>query len=133
LDATSKQVLVAEETRIIEAGGHVKANRVNGQYHPRRFLKGINSLIRYTGRLALSRALGDFAYKKNKMLPPEKQIITADPDVLVHDLSHEDEFLVLASDGSSSSLFLQLRHPLILFAQGSGTVCPRKPLSTSSD
>jgi protein phosphatase PTC2/3 len=50
--------------------------------------------------LALSRALGDFRYKKNTSLPPEKQIITADPDVSVHDITEEDEFLVIACDGS---------------------------------
>lgn len=30
---------------------------------------------------------------------PEKQIITADPDVTIHEISEEDEFLVLACDG----------------------------------
>ena len=30
---------------------------------------------------------------------PEKQIITADPDVTVHEISEEDEFLVIACDG----------------------------------
>jgi protein phosphatase PTC2/3 len=55
----------------------------------------------------LSRALGDFEFKGNSMLSPEKQIITADPDILVHDINDEDEFLVLACDGSSPFLFLK--------------------------
>jgi len=69
-----------EKARITGAGGSVRSGRVNG-------------------RLALSRALGDFEFKKNTSLIPEDQIITANPDVLVHDTSEEDEFLVLASDG----------------------------------
>jgi hypothetical protein len=32
-------------------------------------------------------------------LGPEKQIITADPDVTCHEITHEDEFLILACDG----------------------------------
>ncbi|KAG2361708.1 PP2C-domain-containing protein [Suillus spraguei] len=69
-----------ERKRIMEAGGYVEYGRVNGN-------------------LALSRALGDFEFKKNYALGPQKQIITADPDVTVHDITNEDEFLVLACDG----------------------------------
>jgi protein phosphatase PTC2/3 len=53
--------------------------------------------------LALSRAIGDFEFKKNYALSPERQIITADPDIIVHDLTDEDEFIVLACDGAYSS------------------------------
>ena len=59
----------------------------------------ISFIVQFTGRLALSRGLGDFEYKKNADLGPEDQITTANPDVLVHRISDEDEFLVLASDG----------------------------------
>ncbi|KAK0503893.1 PP2C-domain-containing protein [Armillaria luteobubalina] len=69
-----------ERTRIAGAGGYIEYGRVNGN-------------------LALSRALGDFEFKKNYSLSPEKQIITADPDVTCHEITEEDEFLVLACDG----------------------------------
>ncbi|KAJ7780631.1 phosphatase 2C-like domain-containing protein [Mycena maculata] len=69
-----------EKTRISGAGGYIEFGRVNGN-------------------LALSRALGDFEFKKNYNMSPEKQIITADPDVTCHDITDEDEFLVLACDG----------------------------------
>ncbi|KAJ7288355.1 phosphatase 2C-like domain-containing protein [Mycena rebaudengoi] len=69
-----------EKTRISGAGGYIEYGRVNGN-------------------LALSRALGDFEFKKNYNMTPEKQIITADPDVTCHDITEEDEFLVLACDG----------------------------------
>jgi protein phosphatase 2C family protein 2/3 len=69
-----------EKERIHGAGGYIEYGRVNGH-------------------LALSRALGDFEFKKNYSLSPEKQIITADPDVTCHEISEEDEFLILACDG----------------------------------
>jgi hypothetical protein len=51
------------------------------------------------GNLALARALGDFEFKKNYSLTPDKQIITSNPDVTVHDITEDDEFFVLACDG----------------------------------
>lgn len=69
-----------ERTRISAAGGYIEYGRVNGN-------------------LALSRALGDFEFKKNYSLSPEAQIITADPDVTCHEITEEDEFLVVACDG----------------------------------
>lgn len=49
----------AETQRIIAAGGWVEFNRVNGN-------------------LALSRALGDFVFKKNDQKSPEEQIVTGE-------------------------------------------------------
>ncbi|WFD22689.1 protein-serine/threonine phosphatase [Malassezia equina] len=69
-----------EHSRILNAGGFVEFDRVNGN-------------------LALSRAIGDFEFKQNGALPAEKQIVTADPQVLSHDWTGEEEFLVLACDG----------------------------------
>jgi protein phosphatase 2C family protein 2/3 len=69
-----------EKARITAAGGFVDFGRVNGN-------------------LALSRAIGDFEFKKSAELAPEQQIVTAYPDVVVHDISDDDEFLVLACDG----------------------------------
>lgn len=69
-----------EHSRILNAGGFVEFDRVNGN-------------------LALSRALGDFEFKQNASLSPEQQIVTADPQVITHDYTGEEEFLVLACDG----------------------------------
>ena len=69
-----------EYSRILAAGGYVNFGRVNGN-------------------LALSRAIGDFEFKKNSELGPEKQIITAKPDVLEYSRTYDDEFLVIACDG----------------------------------
>lgn len=49
--------------------------------------------------LSFTRAIGDFAYKKNRRVAPEKQVVTADPDVLQRVLTDDDEFLILACDG----------------------------------
>eukprot|EP00992_Anisonema_acinus_P001161 TRINITY_DN10397_c0_g1_i1.p1 TRINITY_DN10397_c0_g1~~TRINITY_DN10397_c0_g1_i1.p1 ORF type:complete len:295 (+),score=38.11 TRINITY_DN10397_c0_g1_i1:63-947(+) len=69
-----------ELRRIQKAGGFVSAGRVNGN-------------------LALSRAIGDFEFKQNKSLPAAEQAITALPDVVTHNLTTQDEFLILACDG----------------------------------
>ncbi|CAE8599008.1 unnamed protein product [Polarella glacialis] len=54
---------------------------------------------RVNGNLNLSRAIGDLEYKKSANLPPEEQIICSTPDVLVKDLTPDDEFIVLGCDG----------------------------------
>ncbi|KIN06587.1 hypothetical protein OIDMADRAFT_38834 [Oidiodendron maius Zn] len=69
-----------EKARITAAGGFVDFGRVNGN-------------------LALSRAIGDFEFKKSAGLAPEQQIVTAYPDVIVHEIADDDEFLVVACDG----------------------------------
>ena len=72
---------VSEKDRISEAGGFVKARRVDGD-------------------LAVSRALGDFVYKTNENLPSNKQKVIANPDIVVYPrLEEQDEFIVLACDG----------------------------------
>ena len=56
---------------------------------------------RVNGNLALSRAIGDFEFKKSAELSPEQQIVTAFPDVVTHPISEDDEFLVIACDGNN--------------------------------
>ncbi|EST09282.1 Protein phosphatase 2C (PP2C)-like domain protein [Kalmanozyma brasiliensis GHG001] len=76
-----KPTLDSERQRIENAGGYVSWGRVNGN-------------------LALSRAIGDFEFKRSFELPVEQQIVTAFPEVLEKDIvESEDEFLVLACDG----------------------------------
>ncbi|GMR41889.1 hypothetical protein PMAYCL1PPCAC_12084 [Pristionchus mayeri] len=70
-----------EAKRIVAAGGWVEFNRVNGN-------------------LALSRALGDFAFKRNPKKSAEEQMVTAFPDVIKMALSEDShEFILLACDG----------------------------------
>jgi len=71
---------VGEKSRIEKAGGFVEFNRVNGN-------------------LALSRALGDFAFKTKPDLAAEKQIISPEPEVVVHEVTEDLQFVVLACDG----------------------------------
>ncbi|KAK9386270.1 phosphatase 2C-like domain-containing protein [Lipomyces mesembrius] len=69
-----------EKARIQAAGGFIDGGRVNGN-------------------LALSRAIGDFDFKKSPDLPPEEQVVTAFPDVIEHESGPDDEFIVIACDG----------------------------------
>lgn len=80
LNSSHTNNVTGEKARITAAGGFVDFGRVNGN-------------------LALSRAIGDFEFKKSAELAPEQQIVTAYPDVTVHDISDDDEFLVVACDG----------------------------------
>ena len=69
-----------ERERINAAGGSVMAGRVNGD-------------------LAVSRALGDFPFKTNTELPPEKQMVSPEPEVLIIDRNDDDQYLMFACDG----------------------------------
>ncbi|KAL5963774.1 putative protein phosphatase 2C [Taenia solium] len=82
LSTDHKPTMASEWSRIVAAGGWVAANRVNGN-------------------LALSRALGDFVYKRNSTLSAEEQIVSAEPDVTQCELNvtETDEFIVLGCDG----------------------------------
>ena len=59
----------------------------------------MNGHFRINGNLNLSRAIGDLKYKQNRNIARSGQIITAEPDIVVHELGSQDEFMVLARDG----------------------------------
>ena len=59
----------------------------------------VNAVGRINGNLNLSRSLGDLKYKQVDGVPPEGQMITADPDVTVTELLPGDAFFVLGCDG----------------------------------
>jgi len=70
-----------EKERIENAGSHVQFNRVNGD-------------------LAVSRALGDFVYKRCESVQAEQQAVTAFPEIIGEArVPGQDEFIVLACDG----------------------------------
>ncbi|XP_008540946.2 probable protein phosphatase 1N isoform X1 [Equus przewalskii] len=69
-----------ERERIHDAGGTIRRRRLEGS-------------------LAVSRALGDFAYKEAPGRPPELQLVSAEPEVTALARQAEDEFMLLASDG----------------------------------
>ncbi|KAF2021499.1 protein phosphatase-like protein 2c [Aaosphaeria arxii CBS 175.79] len=98
----------AEKARIQAAGGFVDFGRVNGN-------------------LALSRAIGDFEFKKSAELPPEQQIVTAYPDVEIHDITEDDEFVVLACDGiwdcQSSQAVIEFVRRGIVAKQDLAAIC----------
>jgi serine/threonine protein phosphatase PrpC len=75
-----KPELETEVKRIEKAGGWVSEGRVKGN-------------------LNLSRSLGDLEYKQNTKLPPEDQMITANPDIIVEDVSKDSDFIIIGCDG----------------------------------
>lgn len=75
-----KPDLEIEKNRIYKADGYVSEGRVKGN-------------------LNLSRSLGDMEYKKDTKLPPEDQIITANPDIVCENLTSDVDYIILACDG----------------------------------
>lgn len=69
-----------ESRRIYAANGFVEESRVNGM-------------------LALSRALGDFEYKQNRVLKAKDQAVTAFPEIKCVQITQDAEFVFLACDG----------------------------------
>jgi Protein phosphatase 2C len=108
---------IEETSRITAAGGYIEYGRVNGVSRCSLFLSPMPNFL---GNLALSRAIGDFEFKKNYALAPERQIITADPDIIMHELTSEDEFIVLACDGTSLSSHPVSLHNFISWARHLG-------------
>ncbi|XP_014488600.1 PREDICTED: probable protein phosphatase 2C T23F11.1 [Dinoponera quadriceps] len=80
LSRDHKPTLKDERARIEAAGGFVEYKRVNGN-------------------LALSRALGDFMFKRNERKSPQEQIVTAFPEVQQFPITEDWEFVILACDG----------------------------------
>lgn len=80
LSTDHKPEVAEEERRIRAGGGIIQDGRVNGN-------------------LNLTRAIGDFQYKKDPNLDPADQIITANPELHSLEIAIEDEFLVLGCDG----------------------------------
>lgn len=71
---------IGEKTRIERAGGFVEEGRVKGV-------------------LALSRALGDLEYKKNKFVGVDEQMVTCIPEIKVEKITKKTDFFVIACDG----------------------------------
>lgn len=69
-----------EKERILNAGGSVMIQRVNGS-------------------LAVSRALGDYEYKNVESKGPTEQLVSPDPEITVVERDDNDQFIILACDG----------------------------------
>ena len=80
LSLDHKPTLYKERIRIISAGGRIIDGRIN---------QGLN----------LTRSLGDLAYKSNKNLPANQQLIISEPEIQKIEIQETDKFMVLACDG----------------------------------
>ena len=74
-----KPDLLNEKRRVERAGGVVDEGRVNGV-------------------IAISRALGDWEYKKVGM-KPEENMVSGYPEVIIETLRPDHDFLIIACDG----------------------------------
>ena len=75
-----KPSCAGEQARVQAAGGNVLCSRINGS-------------------LAVSRALGDFAFKRRTDMPAIEQMVSPEPEVTTLERSEKDEFILLACDG----------------------------------
>lgn len=75
-----KPILPGEKERILNAGGSVMIQRINGS-------------------LAVSRALGDYDYKNVQDKGQCEQLVSPEPEIFCLDRDPADEFLILACDG----------------------------------
>jgi len=92
-----------ERLRVETAGAKVTVQQPPPPKTPHATLRKALSVQAYVelgeGGLAVSRALGDRAFKGNKILPLDRQAIVCTPHVSATERSANDEFLILASDG----------------------------------
>ncbi|KAF8704220.1 hypothetical protein HU200_031717 [Digitaria exilis] len=87
LSTDFKPSLPGERERIENAGRTVSAPAGRG------------NIERIDGEIAISRAIGDLAYKNVEGLSAEQQAITAYPEVRTEAITHDDQFLIIACDG----------------------------------
>ncbi|XP_062222861.1 probable protein phosphatase 2C 21 isoform X2 [Phragmites australis] len=87
-----------ESPRIERAGGHIVENK----------LRGLGWVALNGHLLPISRAIGDSIFKQNENFPPEKQMVTCNPDIRTVDIDDNTKFLVIASDGIWNILSSQL-------------------------
>ncbi|KAJ0768906.1 putative protein-serine/threonine phosphatase [Helianthus annuus] len=68
-------------------------------------------------------------FKQNKFLSPEKQMVTANPDVNTLELCEDDEFIVLACDGiwdcMSSQELVDFIHEQLISENKLSTICEK--------
>ncbi|AYV86662.1 MAG: phosphatase 2C [Sylvanvirus sp.] len=91
-----------ETTRIQEAGGLVVCGRVNGQ-------------------LAVSRAIGDFNYKMQRLIPEAEQWVVSTPDIYTWSIPDESRLLVCCDgifEKLSNEQVIRFLHALVTLNPG---------------
>ena len=96
---------VGDSRGVFVSNGKVKYETVD--HHPdkpeerQRIVEGNGSVVnnRIDGNLAVSRAIGDFVYKRDLSRKISQQWVIPVPVIQTFERSPEDEYLILASDG----------------------------------
>uniref|UniRef100_A0A0D9VI08 protein-serine/threonine phosphatase n=1 Tax=Leersia perrieri TaxID=77586 RepID=A0A0D9VI08_9ORYZ len=99
LSRDHKPAILSERERIERAGGKVSRDKIPVRGLFGKIIGQQWGPYRIQGSLALSRAIGDFAFKKNGSMSPSQQMVTCIPDIRVETITDDTEFLVIASDG----------------------------------
>jgi serine/threonine protein phosphatase PrpC len=112
LSQDHKPNLPKEAARIRKAGGRVTEQRF-----------GSHIVHRVNGDLALSRSLGDLAYKKNRKFGVAEQLVSCVPDVEICRRDPGDKFMIIACDGvwdvlSSQEAVDRVRRELVSIRRG---------------
>jgi len=81
----------SEAARVSKAGGFVSSESHNT-------FRGLQTCHRINGKIAVSRAWGDFDFKQQRHLPAEAQLISCEPDVEVEERRPGD-VIIFACDG----------------------------------
>lgn len=90
---------------VSSAGGSVALSKDHAPDSPREAerIKRAGSYLtedgRIDGMLNVSRAMGDFEFKKRKEMKPEEQAVTCAADIVVHELKGGEVAIVQACDG----------------------------------
>ncbi|CAL5016091.1 unnamed protein product [Urochloa decumbens] len=87
LSTDFKPNLPGERQRIESAGRAVTITEARG------------NIPRIDDGIAVSRTIGDLAYKNNNRLPAEQQALIALPEVRIANIAHDAQFLIIACDG----------------------------------
>mmetsp|Transcript_11781 Transcript_11781/g.13575 ORF Transcript_11781/g.13575 Transcript_11781/m.13575 type:complete len:433 (+) Transcript_11781:75-1373(+) len=90
LCSNGEAIALSEDHKPTDSNEHARIKAAGGF---------VNEQGRVNGNLNLSRAIGDLRYKGNDELDRADQIISAQPDVRVFNITSNDYFFILACDG----------------------------------
>ncbi|CAL4949086.1 unnamed protein product [Urochloa decumbens] len=112
-----------EKQRIERAGGEVTGDSVVLPGETEGFLQQGLGAARINGILAHSRAIGYFAFKSDKGLPPQHQMVTCDPGLRIVAITNDIEFLVIVSDGICQGVVDHIHNQLASGTTDLGIIC----------
>ncbi|PNT68629.1 probable protein phosphatase 2C 21 [Brachypodium distachyon] len=121
-----------ERARIRAAGGQVRRDGF-AKIQEGRVVATEWGVYRVDGKLAMSRAIGDFQYKQNKTLAPAEQMVTCNPSIRAVNITDDTDFLLIASDGIWDVMTSQKAVEIVHTCLQNGMTDPRAICGTLQD